>query len=129
MIATRLDEIVRDYIHELGSAREQFGAERVRREMVETMPPGGLVEEQRRREQAERERDDLCQELEAIIAARESPRTGEEQQGWDGPLRYSSRGSGRLTEVLMAQAAREVMARCRNEVSSCSKSHARQSRH
>jgi hypothetical protein len=40
----------------------------------------GMAEEQRRREQAERERDDLCQELEAITAARESPHTGEEQQ-------------------------------------------------
>jgi hypothetical protein len=81
----------------------------------------GMAEEQRRREQAERERDDLCQELEAITAARESPHTGEEQQSRvRAPLRYS-RGSGRLTEVLMA--------RCRNDVSSCYKSYARRSRH
>jgi len=44
-----------------------------------------MAEEQRRREQAERERDDLCQELEATIAARASPQTGEEQQGRVGP--------------------------------------------
>jgi hypothetical protein len=48
--------------------------------MAETMLREGMAEEQRRREQAERERDDLCQELEAITAARESPHTGEEQQ-------------------------------------------------
>jgi hypothetical protein len=48
--------------------------------MAETMLREGMAEEQRRREQAERERDDLCQELEAITAARESPQTGEEQQ-------------------------------------------------
>jgi len=35
MIATRLDEIVRDYTHELGALREEFGAERARREMAE----------------------------------------------------------------------------------------------
>jgi len=85
--------------------------------MAETTLREGTVEEQRRREQAERERDDVCQELEAIMAARESPQTGEEQQSRVHPLRYS-RGSGRLTEVLMAQADREVMARCRNDVSS-----------
>ena len=51
MIATRLDEILSDYT--------RVG---------------------RRQEQAERERDDLCQDLEAIMAARESPQTGEEQQ-------------------------------------------------
>ena len=48
--------------------------------MAETTLREGMAEEQRRREQAERERDDLCQDLEAIMAARESPQTGEEQQ-------------------------------------------------
>ena len=48
--------------------------------MAETTLREGMAEEQRRREQAERERDDLCQDLEDIMAARESPRTGEEQQ-------------------------------------------------
>jgi hypothetical protein len=97
--------------------------------MAETTLREGMAEEQRRREQAERERDDLCQELEAIMAARESPQTGEEQQSRLPPHCCYSRGSGRLTEVLMAQADREVMARCRNDVSSCYKSYARQSRH
>ncbi len=35
MIATRLDEIVRDYTHELGEVREELGAERARRQMAE----------------------------------------------------------------------------------------------
>lgn len=69
--------------------------------MAETMLREGMAEEQRRREQAERERDDLCQELETITAARESPQTGEEQQSRVRPTAYS-RGSGRITEVLMA---------------------------
>lgn len=68
--------------------------------MAETMLREGMAEEQRRREQAERERDDLCQELETITA-RESPQTGEEQQSRVRPTAYS-RGSGRITEVLMA---------------------------
>ena len=48
--------------------------------MAETTLREGMAEEQRWREQAERERDDLCQELEAIMAAGESPQTGEDQQ-------------------------------------------------
>lgn len=43
--------------------------------MAETTLREGMAEEQRWRE-----RDDLCQELEAIMAAGESPQTGEEQQ-------------------------------------------------
>ena len=62
--------------------------------MAETTLREGMAEEQRRREQAERERDDLCQELEAIIAARASPQTGEQQQGRVGPtaLQVPTRG-------------------------------------
>src|SRR5215216_4484963 len=78
MIATRLDEIVRDYTHELGALREELGAERVRREMAETTLREGIAEEQRRREEAERERDGLRQELYALREARESPETTEE---------------------------------------------------
>src|SRR5215213_6405097 len=47
-----------------------------------------MAEEQRRREQAERERDDLCQELEAIIAARASPQTASSSRVGSAPLRY-----------------------------------------
>ena len=85
MIATRLDEIVRDYTHELGALREELGAERARREMAETTLHEGMAEEQRRREEAERERDDLRRELHALREPRESPQTAEEQQGRGQP--------------------------------------------
>src|SRR5215208_538088 len=78
MIATRLDEIVRDYTHELGALREELGAERARREMAETTLHEGMAEEQRRREEAERERDELRRELFARREPRESPQTAEE---------------------------------------------------
>jgi chromosome segregation ATPase len=79
MIATRLDEIVRDYMHDLGALREQLGAERARREMAESTLREGMAEEQRRREEAERERDDLRRELYALREPRESPQTVEEE--------------------------------------------------
>ncbi|MBA2714242.1 MAG: hypothetical protein H0U55_11915 [Rubrobacteraceae bacterium] len=79
MIATRLDEIVRDYTHELGDLREELGAERVRREMAESTLREGMAEERRRREEAERERDDLRRELYALREPRESPETVEEE--------------------------------------------------
>jgi excisionase family DNA binding protein len=81
MIAPRLDEIVRDYTHQLGDLREELGAERARREMAETTLHKGMAEERRRREEAERERDDLRRELYARREPRESPQTAEEQQG------------------------------------------------
>ena len=73
MIATRLDEIVRDYTHELGDLREELGAERARREMAESTLKEGMAEERRRRERAERERDDLRRELYGLREAPESP--------------------------------------------------------
>jgi hypothetical protein len=79
MIATRLDEIVRDYTHELGDLREKLGAERARREMAESTLHEGMAEEQRRREEAEWERDELRQELYALRGSRESPQTVEEE--------------------------------------------------
>jgi excisionase family DNA binding protein len=78
MIATRLDEIVRDYTHQLGDLREELGAERARREMAEHTLREGMAEERRRREEAERERDDLRRELYARREAREPPETVEE---------------------------------------------------
>jgi excisionase family DNA binding protein len=78
MIATRLDEIVRDYTQELGGLREELGAERARREMAETTLHDGMAEERRRREAAERERDDLRRELFALGNPRQSPQTVEE---------------------------------------------------
>ena len=73
IIATRLDGIVRDYTHELGDLREELGAERARREMAETTLHEGMAEERQRREEAERERDDLRRELHALREPRESP--------------------------------------------------------
>jgi hypothetical protein len=59
-------------------ARDVLDAERTRREMAETTLHEGMAEERRRREEAERERDDLRQELYARRESRESPETGEE---------------------------------------------------
>ncbi len=78
MIATRLDEIVRDYTHELGDLREELGAERARREMAESTLREGMAEERRRREEAERERDDLRQELYVLRRPPEAAETVEE---------------------------------------------------
>jgi excisionase family DNA binding protein len=78
MIATRLDEIVRDYTHELGDLREELGAERARREIAESTLREGMAEERRRREEAERERDVLRRELYALREPRESPETVKE---------------------------------------------------
>ncbi len=107
MIATRLDEIVRDYTHELGDLREELGAERVRREMAETTLREGMAEERRRREEAARERDDLRRELHALREAPEASEVAEEQQGRgcgeapEAPLCYG-RVSGGRTEALVA---------------------------
>ena len=98
MIATRLDEIVRDYTRELGALREELGAERARREMAESTLHEGMAEEERRREAAERERDDLRRELHALREPRESPQTVEEQQGRGEPhsaTRGAQEGAGR----------------------------------
>jgi excisionase family DNA binding protein len=81
MIATRLDEIVRDYTHQLGDLREELGAERARREMAESTLREGMAEERRRREEAERERDELRRELHAHGRQQEAPEAAEEQQG------------------------------------------------
>ena len=105
MIAARLDEIVRDYTHELGDLREELGAERARREMAETTLREGMAEERRRREEAERERDGLRRELFALRGREEVHETAEEQQGrgepgpatggaQESPEAFGSRGSG-----------------------------------
>ncbi len=85
MIATRLDEIVRDFTHELGDLREELGAERARREMAESTLHEGMAEERRRREEAERERDELRRELHALSEAPEAAETADEQQGRGQP--------------------------------------------
>jgi excisionase family DNA binding protein len=70
---------------ELGELREELDTERTRREMAESTLHEGMAEEQRRREEAERERDDLRRELYALREPRESPETIEEQQGRGQP--------------------------------------------
>jgi hypothetical protein len=60
---------------ELGELREERDTERTRREMAESTLHEGMAEEQRRREEAERERDDLRRELFARREPRESPQT------------------------------------------------------
>src|SRR5215211_2440181 len=66
---------------ELGELREELNTERARREMAEGTLHEGMAEEQRRREEAEaeRERDDLRRELFARRAPREPPETVEEE--------------------------------------------------
>ena len=81
MIATRLDEIVRDYTRQLGDLREALGAERARREMAEATLREGMAEERRRREEAERERDELRRELHARGRQQETHEAAQEQQG------------------------------------------------
>src|SRR5215217_4745892 len=53
-------------VGELGEVWEELGTERARREMAESTLREGMAEEQRRREEAERERDDLRRELFAL---------------------------------------------------------------
>jgi hypothetical protein len=64
---------------ELEEVQEELAAERARREMAESTLREGMDEEGRRREEAERERDDLRQQLEAISAARAAPHTVEDE--------------------------------------------------
>jgi excisionase family DNA binding protein len=85
MIATRLDEIVRDYTQRLGDLREELGAERARREMAESTLREGMAEERRRREEAERERDELRREVAGLGRRTEAHETAEEQQGRGQP--------------------------------------------
>jgi DNA repair exonuclease SbcCD ATPase subunit len=66
---------------ELEKVREELGTERTRREMAESTLREGMNEERQRREEAERERDDLRRELYALREAPEATETAEEQQG------------------------------------------------
>src|SRR5215213_5736702 len=73
-----VQELLRPFVSELGEVREELGAERARREMAETTLREGMAEERRRREEAERERDELRRELHALREPRESPVTASE---------------------------------------------------
>jgi hypothetical protein len=70
-----------DPTDELEEVREERDTERTRRETAESTLHEGMAEERRRREEAERERDDLRRELHAFREPRESPEAAEEQQG------------------------------------------------
>jgi hypothetical protein len=70
---------------ELGEIREELGAEQARRKMAESTLHEGMAEEQRRREEAERERDELRQGLYAPRETPEAAETAEEQQGRGEP--------------------------------------------
>jgi hypothetical protein len=70
-----------DPTDELGKVREELGAEQTRRERAESTLHKGMDEARWRREEAERERDDLRRELFALRQQqRESTETAEEQQ-------------------------------------------------
>jgi uncharacterized protein with PIN domain len=84
----------------LGELREELDTERTRREMAESTLREGMVEEQRRREEAERERDNLRQELHALREARESPQTVEEKPESHRASRCFGRGSGGRTAAV-----------------------------
>ena len=62
-------------------AQEELGAERARRETAETTLHEGMTEERRRREEAERERDELRRELVGRGRRTEAHEEAEEQQG------------------------------------------------
>jgi hypothetical protein len=65
--------------------QDELGAERIRRETAETTLHEGMAEQRRRREEAERERDELRRQLYGIRERRESAQKAEEQQGRGQP--------------------------------------------
>jgi len=66
---------------EVAEAREELVAERALREMAEATLHEGMDEERRRRETAERERDELRRQLHARSRQQGAHETAEEQQG------------------------------------------------
>ena len=64
----------------LGEVLDELSAEVARREMAESTLREGMAEEQRRREEAERERDSLRRELYGLREVPEAPETAQEQQ-------------------------------------------------
>jgi len=77
---------------EAGEVREELSAERARREMAETTLHEGMTEERRRREEAERERDELRQALVGRGRRTEAHEEGEERQGRGQP-RHATGGA------------------------------------
>jgi excisionase family DNA binding protein len=95
-----VQELLRPFVNELSQVREELGAERVRREMAETTLHEGMAEERRRREDAERERDDLRRELYAL---RETPESSESP----GPSDTPSDAGGEAQEATESQEERK----------------------
>jgi excisionase family DNA binding protein len=99
-----VQELLRPFVSELGEIREELGAERVRRQMAESTLREGMAEEQRRREEAVRERDDLRRELHALREPRESPETveAEPDRAQRAPVRCPRPAGGRTAPPLLA---------------------------
>jgi hypothetical protein len=68
-----------------GEAQDEIDTERLRRKVAETTLHEGMAEERRRREAAERERDDLRQELFGRRGRTEAHEAAEGQQGRGQP--------------------------------------------
>jgi hypothetical protein len=68
-----------------GEDQDELGAERARREMAESTLHEGMAEERRRREEAERERDELRRESFGLRGRTETHEAAEEQQGRGQP--------------------------------------------
>jgi hypothetical protein len=68
-----------------GEVRDELSAERTRRETAETTLQEGMAEQRRRREEAERERDDLREQLYARSRKQGAHEAGEQQQGRGQP--------------------------------------------
>ena len=95
-----------DPTDKLEEVREELDAEQARREMAETTLHEGMAEERRRREEAERERDDLRRELFARREMRESPQTVEES-----PDRANHSANGGAQEGVQRPWWRRVLGR------------------
>ena len=68
-----------------GEAQDELDTERIHREVAETTLHEGMAEERRRREEAERERDDLRGQLYARSRQQGAQEAAEEQQGRGEP--------------------------------------------
>jgi hypothetical protein len=74
-------------------AQDELGAERARRETAETTLHEGMAEERRRREEAERERDELRRELIGLRGRTQAREAAEEQQGRGGQPQSAAPGA------------------------------------
>jgi hypothetical protein len=92
---------------EAGEAREELVAERTLREMAEATLHEGMAEERRRREEAERERDELRRELYARREPRESLETVEGSSGGVEHTSYAVDVHERAQEATKAHEAAE----------------------